>query len=369
MTNIQSEIENFPYNHLQKSVKYNLVETCAYMGTGCTGVAYNVLMGTNLESRYSVAEENQRRFEILKYKPFYDKIVDLMGREDNKGIYFVQKDKSSLCKGEDGKRFLSSARYNKPNEIFFNGFPEAYKDFGVTILEGNEVYNLSKDEIMSILKGGVYLNGEALEILQKQGYGEYLGFEIDKKIERDGLEKFNSHQINKGFENVIRECRMSFWRDGEVWTIKKTQDGGEYLSSLENYVGDIFGYSSGIFENKLGGRVCVMGYYPNMYVQNYSQTVRLKRIFRYLSKDTLNYVSSYHNIMMFERGKGILLVSNCLDIQENVEIALNGDFSEIMCLNQEMTENTIKRRKKEGNYSYFVLPKLNPFDVSLLYKD
>ena len=210
------------------------------------------------------------------------------------------------------------------------------------------------------------MDTETLQALTDRGFGEYLGFEADKIIERDGIEMFGSHPINEGFENVQRDARMSFWRDGQVATIKKTKAGAEYLSSLINYVGDTFGECSGVFENSLGGRVCVFGYYPNMYLQSFVQSTRLKRLFVYLSKGKLNYVKSYHNMIMFERGEGIMLISSSLDVQKRVEIALYGDFSKITVTNQDMVEKSLLRANCDENYSYFVIDEMQPFEICIV---
>ncbi|MBQ0105642.1 MAG: hypothetical protein KBT47_06370 [Armatimonadetes bacterium] len=358
---IQSEIENFPYNHINKSVKFNLAETVAYMGSGCTGVAYNVLRGVTPGADYDVTGENERRFEILKYRPFFDYIAENMGREPNKGIWQVRRDKKSLWKNDSLLNWIRPDRLDKKCEMFFNGLPMAYRQSHVTFLDGKEVYNLSDREIAEILKGGVCMYGEALKGLTERGFGKYLGFECDRLIERDGLERFGFGEINRGFENLLRDCRMSFWRDGEVWTVKKTEESAEYLSGLENYEQEFLGYGSGIYENSLGGRVCVLGYYPNMYVQDYAQSVRLKRIFSWLSRNTLSYLKSYHKGIFFDRGM-FLFVSDCLDDQRDVEFALGGNFDNIRCINENMEEKNIAVIKDE-NYTYVTVDILKPFET------
>ena len=61
--------------------------------------------------------------------------------------------------------------------------------------------------------------------------------------------------------------------------------------------------SSGVFENALGGLICVAGYFPWSFLQNYSKSAQLKTVFRWLSRDTLPaYVASYHKINLWVRG-------------------------------------------------------------------
>ena len=71
-------------------------------------------------------------------------------------------------------------------------------------------------------------------------------------------------------------------------------------------------------------------------------------------------------MVMFDRGEGIMLISSCLDIQKKVEIALCGDFDEIVYTNQDMAEKSLVRQNKDDFYSYFVIDEIEPFEIGLL---
>lgn len=61
VTVIQSEIENFPYHRLKKSVRTTMLEGAAHMAAGTTGIAFNVL-GAHPEP-------------LDEYRPFLDAVV------------------------------------------------------------------------------------------------------------------------------------------------------------------------------------------------------------------------------------------------------------------------------------------------------
>ncbi|HSL03157.1 MAG TPA: hypothetical protein VK901_06420, partial [Nitrospiraceae bacterium] len=57
-----------------------------------------------------------------------------------------------------------------------------------------------------------------------------------------------------------------------------------------------------IYENKLGGRVCVSGYYPWDHLHSLSKTSQMKAVMRWLSRDRLPaYVASYHKVNLWAR--------------------------------------------------------------------
>ncbi len=58
----------------------------------------------------------------------------------------------------------------------------------------------------------------------------------------------------------------------------------------------------GIFENRLGGRVCVAGYYPWTFLQSIPKSSQIKSLMRWLSRDTLpGYVESFHKMNLWVR--------------------------------------------------------------------
>ena len=125
-------------------------------------------------------------------------------------------------------------------------------------------------------------------------------------------------------------------------------------------------YSMGVFENSLGGRVCVAGYNPDNLIKCYPKTCQLKRVFSWLSKDTLNYIDSYVNVNFYDRGCGGFIFNNSLDEAEEMVLALAGNIDCVERVDPDMTKTKIKRLSFDGKYSKFDLGYMKPFDFLLV---
>jgi len=381
INDIQSEVENFPFNHLQKSVFINILETLVYIGVGCTGTAYNVLYPDSGGSKYDTSFENSRRFkDILPKRDFMDLLVNTFKKNPNRGLFIEYSKNSFVGLNLESGDWLKNNGNRLSTEIFENGLPLAYSkdEADVTILYDEEPLVMEKEEILKFLSGGVYMNGLALDNLVKLGYGEYVGFRVSNVIENDAQEQFTDHKLNGEFVGFLRDCRQSFkWWTESAYGITKTDDRAEVLASLVDYKNKKFtnvngeiSHSMGIFENSLGGRICVSGYFTDNYVQSYGKACQLKNIMKYLSKNKLSsYVSTYHNVLLFDRSVdnvAILLVNYSYDRVEDLEICINGDIKEICITNIDMGSVNIKQNSFDGAYSKFIMPKMDMWSTLLI---
>ena len=375
---IQSEIENFPYNHLHKSAKMNVIETCAYIGVGCNGVAYNALYPDNDKTLYNSAPENDFRFsKILSYKPFFEELSKTFGKNYNKGVYCFENNKTTFIGMNWFDRWLSGYDPGSLSELYQGGIPQAYKSTGCTMLLKDNFRALKREEILKILSGGVILSGDAFKALLEMGYGEYLGFKISRSIEDDGIECFTDHKFNEDFAYAWRDCRQSFkWWAKPCYGMTKTDPKAEALGYLVDYANipwtDDQGrelYTMGLYENSLGGRVCIMTYFPETYLQAGNKQRQLKNILKYVSRNSVSYVSSYHNIYMFDRSGdrvGILLINMSYDDAENVIINFAKDVEKITLVFDDMTEKCVTRCNYEEGYSVFNIGNIKSFDMCLI---
>jgi hypothetical protein len=82
-TDIQYEHENFPYQKLKKSETIFVAETAAALAAGCTGVALN-LMGISPDP----CDEYLPYFDRIRdAKPFFDRLVSVVGRQPAQGVW------------------------------------------------------------------------------------------------------------------------------------------------------------------------------------------------------------------------------------------------------------------------------------------
>ncbi len=373
VVSIQSEIENFPYQRLKKAANITVLEACSHIGAGCTGTAFNVLSGY---------DEPLDEFEplvarIKDMRPFFDLLARNLGRSPCTGIQtFWNKESYSTVNLEKGN-WTESGSPVVSHEFGDIGLPTCYsgKNAVVTLLGKNNVYALQKEEIRKLLSGGVYLDAGALQQLNDMGFGDMTGFEVTGQESRDRIEKFTNHPLNGSFAGRERDNRQSFWKS-PAYSFRKTDKNAEILSALTDYSGaEVSSCTSGIFINKLGGRICVAGYYPWTFMENLSKSSQMKSVFRWLSNDQLPaYVASFHKINLWVReprnGRTALAFTNSsFDPGKEVVLMIRTEKESIRIYDMECRESMVRSSGKDGPYQKFVLPEVNPWQMRLVVCD
>ena len=370
VVSIQSEIENFPYQRLKKAANIVALEACSHIAAGCTGAAFNVL---------SFYDEPLDEYESLiarlhEVRPFMDLMAKTLGRTEIVGIQtFWNKNSFATGKPDEGN-WVSSGNPLVSHDLYNIGLPTSYsnKNVAVTILGKDNVLVLSKEEITKLLSGGVYMDAEALLQLNKMGFGELTGYEVIGSDIVDRIEKFSSHPLNGEFANCQRDNRQSFWKS-TAYSLKPTDAKAHPLSSLIDYSGkEVSACTCGTFENKLGGRICVAGYYPWTFMENKSKSSQMKSVFRWLSKETLpGYIASFHKINLWirqpENGKIALSFTNSsFDPAKNVTLMLRTESKTIKVYNMSCKETVIQSSGTDGVYKKFVIPEVGVWEIRLV---
>ncbi len=369
VVSIQSEIENFPYQRLKKAANIVALEACSHIAAGCTGAAFNVL---------SFYDEPLDEYEPLlarlqEVRPFFDLMARTLGRTEITGIQtFWNKNSYATVKPEEGN-WLSPGNPLVNHDLYSIGLPACYSNQNakVTLLGKDNVLVLSKEEIKTLLSGGVYMDAEALAQLNRMGYGDLTGFEVMGADQVDRTEKFTGHPLNGEFIGYQRDNRQSFWKS-DAYTLQPTNVNAKPLSSLIDYSGkEVSNCTSGIFENKLGGRICVAGYYPWTFMENRSKSSQMKSVFRWLSKETLpGYIASFHKINLWirqpENGKTALAFTNSsFDPAKNVTLRLHTENKTIKLYDMACRETVIHSSGTDGAYQKFVIPEVGAWEIRL----
>ncbi len=372
VVSIQSEIENFPYQRLRKSVKMNTFEAACYLASGCTGAAFNVLWLT---------EDPLDGFEPLvagihQNRPFYDLMARHLGRKPLVGISPAWNRDAAAVSDPGGGRWYGIASFldGPANQLFEVGIPVAYDPAQATVryLSGNMVHAFSDDQIRQILAEGVYLDSPALAILNRRGFGELTGFEPAETIRVDAVEKLLDHPLNGPYAGRHCDSRQSFFRT-PARLFRPTAKGAQSLSMLVDYGEKPFGPCAlGVFENRLGGRVCVAGYFPWTQHHDVPKSTQLKNLMRWLSRDRLpGYVASFHKvtaaIRKSENGEVALSLINAnFDPAEQVELLLQTDKKTLTAIDCRGQRAKIDADGTDGPYRRFVIPRIEPWEVQLV---
>jgi hypothetical protein len=369
---IQSEHENFPYQFLNKSVAVFTAEIAAYIGAGCTGTALNC-MGIMPDP----FDEYRPYFEgVQARRKFYDTLVETFGRTPCTGLWTAFSVDHFAALNADGDWFASpswGSSFDALNDVAEIGLPLAYAPEGarVAVLHGESCVQFPREELIRILSGGVLMDGAALALLNELGLAEYTGFAVAGVRDRDTLEQFTSDPINGRFGGWGRDCRPSFWPT-PAYLLKPLTPQSRPLADLIDFTPTNHGPVAGAFENALGGRVAIQGYYPWTYLKSLAKTSQMKQLCRWLSKDTLPaYVSSYHKAAVWcrrdpKKRPAFLLLNAATDATQRLTLHVKGDVKALRLTRANMAVKTVARRRQEGPYAVFALPRLAPWEPVLL---
>jgi len=373
IVSIPSEIECFPYQRLKKAANIITLEACSHIASGSTGAAFNVL---------SMYDEPLDEYEPLiarlqEARPFFDLMAKSLGRSGITGINTLWNKDSYITGNLENGNWVSAGNPVTGHDIYNIGLPACYsnKHSNVTILGKDDVYAFSKEEVKELLSRGVYMDAETLNQLNGLGFGELTGFEVAKSEKVDRIEKFTSHPLNKEFAGRERDNRQSFWKS-KAYSFRKTNENAQVLSILIDYTGKkVSDCTTGVFENKLGGRICVAGYYPWFFMENLSKSSQMKSVLRWLSKDGLpGYISSYHKINLWIRepqnGKIALAFTNSsFDPAKDVILKLRTENNTIKMYDMDCKEIVIQSSGTDGPYQIFAIPEVDPWHIRLMVID
>ncbi|RIJ46484.1 hypothetical protein D1614_18930 [Maribellus luteus] len=370
IVSVQSEIECFPYQRLKKAANIVVLEASSHIAAGCTGAAFNVL---------SMYDEPLDEYEPLiarlhESRQFFDLMVKSLGRSALTGVNTLWNKDSYITGNLNNGNWVSAGNPVIGHDIYNIGLPACYSNqhAEVTILGKDNIYAFSKEEIKEILSRGVYMDAETLQYLNKMGFGEFTGFEVVKSENVDRIEKFSTHPLNGNFAGRERDNRQSFWKSS-AYTLRKTNENTQVLSGLIDYTGTkVSDCTMGVFENKLGGRICVAGYYPWSFMENLSKSSQMKSVFRWLSKDSLPaYIASFHKMNLWVRepqdGKIALAFTNSsFDPAKDVTLMLQTENTKIKVYDMNCKETIIQSSGENGLYQKFIIPEVDPWQMRLV---
>ena len=372
VVSIQSEIENFVYERLAKSANITALEAASHIASGCTGTAFNVL---------SMYDEPLTEYEPLMarlagQRPFLDLMARRLGRAPVAGIFTLwTKDSAAVCDLAGGDWGAARAYLTPQNSNLFQiGLPSSYSmdHASVTVLCGDGIRALAKEQILGLLAKGVFMDAQALSFLNQAGYSELTGFAIAGDHWADCVEKFTSHPLNGGFAGRKRDGRQSFGAQ-PAFALKKTDEKAQIVAGLVDYADrEVAPCTLGVFENRLGGRVCVAGYYPWTMMESLAKTAQVKAIMRWLARDTLPaYVASYHKINLWvrERGDGdvaIAFTNSSFDPAVDVTLMIPTDKSELTVFDMACRATRVPAGNSDGPYRAFVIPRVEPWEMRLI---
>ncbi|MEI6520662.1 MAG: hypothetical protein WCO98_11595 [bacterium] len=375
VTDLQYEHENFPYQVLKKSSTIFTAECAASIGAGCTGVALNC-MGISPDP---LDEYHPWFAGVQSAKEFLDFAADTFKRSECEGVWHAFTRDHVAATALDTtwtNATIWGGDLGVANELYEIGIPAAYSVNGarVTVLSANTVGDFTREELVKILSGGVLMDALALQKMIEMGLQEYIGWSIRGIKEKDTIEVLTGDSINGRFAGWQRDCRPSFWAS-TTHLLQPLTAQSRPLCEIIDFTPNNFGTCSGVFENSLGGRVAILGYYPWQSLQSLAKSSQMKSLCRWLSGETLPaYISSLHKATVWCRrtpdGQPAQMVLNAsIDIAVNMTIQLQGDVKSIWCHHLQSEPVKIERAAVDSKYSAFILPAIGPWQAAVLKRD
>jgi len=368
---IQYEHENFPYQVLRKSRTIFTAEMATAIGAGCTGVALNC-MGISSDP----LDEYRPYFESVRAgRGFFNAAVDACRRSPVEGIWVAFSQDHVAVQAPDGDWATAptwGGSLQATSEMAQIGLPVAYTPAGavVTVLSGSNVLDLEREQLQAMLAGAVLLDGSALQHLHDLGLGELAGFRVRETRTVDLTEVLTADPLNGRFAGWHRDCRPSFWPENS-YLLEPLDPAARPLAMVIDFAPTTLGVCAGAFENALGGRVAVLGYYPWRSLQSLAKSSQMKVLARWLSRETLPaYVDSFHRVAVWCRrdargNPALMLVNASLDTARNACVAVRGDIERLVVRTLGGRSQRVARGGQAGAYSLFTLPGLGPWQPAL----
>ncbi|MBR6726073.1 MAG: hypothetical protein IKL81_03705 [Clostridia bacterium] len=369
VTVIQSEIENHPYQLIKKTPFSTAMESLFYMTFGCTGAAFNILpsyTGEPIENceRHLIAISKA----VDQYRKLHDQLYGMKPVGIGSGW---RRDCFIYNRGHEWTESSLVDCANYAQELYTFGLPECCGDTNIVAQTMNKATAsmMTDEELLKALSGGVYMDAEALDHINSRGFGEYTGFECEKTVPVDALERYLDTPLNGICRNGTRNCRQAFHYGLSV-AIRPTNEKAVKLSSLVGYEDEPKAdCSMGIFENSLGGRIAVCGYYPFTWISDYFKAYQLTEVFKYISKNTLPaYIDSYHRmcttVLKKDERTCVCLFNFTPDTVEKVGLVIKTDKKQLTfsCGNDSVV---INGSEIGDGYTRFVIDEMIPWQIAV----
>jgi hypothetical protein len=287
VTDVQYEVENFPYQRLKKSATALVDECTLALAFGLNGVAFNML-ALDYEDFLPQMER------IPAARPLWERWVAHADGLPTAGLWPAWSSRLMAQRTiRTGERWLESHRHydiSLPRVLGEIGLPLAGDRPGCgVVLCGRVAEAFTDDELTRMLSGGVLMDSTALEVLSARGLAHLTGVRLAKRLDNGMMERFSADPLNGAAAGQLRDARIEFWGDatGLADVLEPVAGGVRTLATLEDYFYRPQGTCMTAFENELGGRVVVMGYAPWIFLHSVGKRLQLQNAADWLSRGSM----------------------------------------------------------------------------------
>jgi len=269
VTDRQAEYETFPYGSLLKNPQTCLNECLLAIASGCNGVALNTF---GLGGTY---EEYEPLFQKLtQARPILEAVLSHGYGLPEAGLWSAW---SPNVMGRQTIRaneswFTSNVAYdmNLTTALTAIGVPLSAERCGLgTVLTGRIAESFDDDELRSLLAEGAMLDTLALRVLTERGMNELTGVKVASNFSTSVNARLTGDPLNGANAGAIHDAHQLLpeaFRSAD--TLELLDPNVRVLAELQDFFSNRKGPCMTAYENRLGGRVVVIGYSPWWYLQS-----------------------------------------------------------------------------------------------------
>lgn len=344
VTDVQYELENFPYQRLAKAPRTVVHEVTLALAVGLGGVAMNCLGEDD-----DLAEHEPHVVALERARPTWERYHAHVRGLRTAGLW-VAGSRAVMARRRvlPGERWLglAAAYRTAPADVLAElGLPLAVDPPGcATVLIGRLPEAFTDAELETMLRGGLWLDGVSLAVIEERGLGELTGVRIAASYDNGLAERFTADPLNGPAAGWWRDARIEFWGDarGQAVELEPLSADVRVLARLEDYHFRPRGPCATVYENHLGGRVAVMGYAPWMFVRSGAKRAQLQNVAEWLSRGTLPLrieetvtVTPFARLTPDGRRGGVVLLNHGLEPVDRVTVRLAKAADQVVLLGED----------------------------------
>lgn len=377
ITDVQYEVEDFPnYSFLQKSRRINLDECTLTVAQGMNGVLLNSLYpdgsmnGVELGALYD---------DIARMRPGWDKMEVFSRGMHGVGFYPAVSTKYDQRRPlHDGQSFFTT--YDEaPNHNCMQTYSLCHIGLPLTVepehaygavFTGDLPDGFTDEELLAFLGKSVIVDAGALRAFERRGLGKYLGVHCGDQSYVDSIvEHFADHPVNEGFVGHMRDVHPAFY-GSEAVLLEPLDEKVEPISYLCGLHNERLGVAASLYENELGGRVCVLGYAAYHKIDSYARWVQMQRVASYLTKNTeCTKLFQPHLAAQFVRTDGNRTMATIINLSLDPAALTYGIRGAVKAKLIHGAEQREICASEQAEYGVFQLPELLPFETCTLLVD
>jgi hypothetical protein len=375
VTDLQYELENFPYQALNKATRTTLNECVMVLGLGLNGILLNAVSWRD----GSLQEYEPIAAGMRANRAGWEELVRHSHDLPTVGFWTAWNDqitaRRTLRPGEDWFAWDHRYHFMDTHALAHIGLPvRVHRQGEGTVLFGRVADAFSDAELRKILSGGVLMDSEALLVLEERGLADLAGARVSQRMTNGMMEQFSADALNGKYAGEYRDMRTEVGGatdPGNADLLEPLSDSTRVLAIMMTFFYKMVGPCLTAYENELGGRVVVMGYLPWRNLGSYAKRTQLVNIADWVLRGTtpvriMETVTVTPLVKMSpERDRGaILLLNNGLETVERVTLQVRMQPARVRLVTTQ-GETVLETKAEPGGWSV-ELQQLEAWSVTIL---